>query len=109
MPGAVRVAIELAVFRVRVALVKSAHLIRAFGRRRRSRLFGSHVGLCALSAGRPPEYPNGRSTSSSAGLGVGGLLHLAEHLVEVEAGGLLPLRKFPEGLQEFPDKRLRRH
>src|SRR5215469_12713826 len=28
----------------------------------------------------------------AAGLGVGGLLHLAEHLVEVEAGGLLALR-----------------
>src|SRR5215470_15865246 len=40
---------------------------------------------------RPPET-RATAISSSAGLGVGGLLHLAEHLVEVEAGGLLSLR-----------------
>ena len=40
---------------------------------------------------------------------MGGFLYLPEYLVEVEAGGLLALRIFPEGLQEFPDKGLRRH
>jgi hypothetical protein len=34
------------------------------------------------------------------------LLHLLEHLIEVEAGSLLALWIFSEGLQEFPDERL---
>src|SRR6516162_5451537 len=46
---------------------------------------------------------------TATGLGVGALLHLPEYFVEVEAGGLLALRVVPEGLQEFPDKGLRRH
>src|SRR5262249_25157500 len=50
-----------------------------------------------------------RLGSGEPRLGMGALLHLAEHVVEVEAGGLLALRVFPEGLQEFPDKGLRRH
>src|SRR5262249_54087224 len=45
----------------------------------------------------------------TAGSGVGALLHLAEHIVEVEAGGLLALRILPERLQVLPDKGLRRH
>src|SRR6516162_9646212 len=55
------------------------------------------------AAGEPERPP----ASGSVGLGVGALLHLLEHL-EVEAGGLLPLRILPECLQEFPDKGLRR-
>ena len=37
------------------------------------------------------------------------LLKPAEHVAEVEAGGLLTLRVVPERLQEFPDIGLRRH
>jgi hypothetical protein len=37
------------------------------------------------------------------------LLQPAEHVVEVEARGLLALRIFPECLQEFADIGLRRH
>src|SRR5262249_11148098 len=41
--------------------------------------------------------------------GVGALLHLPEHIVEVEGGSLLALRILPERLQELPDKGLRRY
>ena len=37
------------------------------------------------------------------------LLQPAEHIVEVEARGLLALRVLPEGGEEFPDVSLRRH
>jgi hypothetical protein len=59
--------------------------------------------------GRPPENPNGRRLSGSAGLCVGSLLHLPEHVVEIKAGRLLALRILPEGGEEFPDVSLRRH
>jgi hypothetical protein len=39
---------------------------------------------------------------------VGSFLDPAQHIVEVEARGLLPLGKFTEGLQELTDKGLRR-
>ena len=40
------------------------------------------------------------------GLGVVSLLHFAEHLVQVEAGGFLTLGVVSEGLQKLPDKGL---
>src|SRR5262249_25002316 len=66
--------------------------------------------LCRfLTPALSPQAGRGGWGRGSAGLGVGALLHLPEHLVEVEASGLLALRVFPECLQEFPDKGLRRH
>src|SRR6516165_3990428 len=50
-----------------------------------------------------------RERAATAGSRVGALLHLAEHVVEVEGGGLLALRILPERLQELPDEGLRRH
>src|ERR1700730_1436404 len=61
-----------------------------------------------LGAGRRTR-PTGTLQSSSAGLRVGSLLHLPEHVVEIEAGRLLALRILPEGGEEFPDVSLRRH
>ena len=59
MPGAVRVAIELAVFRVRVARKKRAPHPRVWQTPAFSSL-REPWGLCALRGARPPEYPNGR-------------------------------------------------
>src|SRR5262249_48641942 len=63
----------------------------------------------APALGGRRSYPNSRPLPGSAGLAVVSLLHFAEHLVQVEAGGFLALRVLPEGLQKFPDKGLRRH
>src|SRR5262245_4553551 len=74
------------------------------------------VAAAILSRLKPACLPGGASarplslpSSRTGGSGVGALLHLAEHIVEVEAGGLLALRILPERLQVLPDKGLRRH
>src|SRR5215831_19866018 len=63
----------------------------------------------APALGGRRSYPNSRPLPGSAGLAVVSLLHFAEHLVQVKAGGFLALRVLPEGLQKFPDKGLRGH
>ena len=124
-PAPIRVPIELAMpievvdrRRIRVALVESAHLVGWIDGRRCSRLFPSHVRLFAPFLHRPLCNRHGAAAGEPErppldpvrlGYEWVALLHLAEHLVEVEAGGLLALRVFPECLQEFPDIGLRRH
>src|SRR5215510_690577 len=80
-------------------------------------MFSSLAEPCKSHCSPPPlptppprlQGREGRASSGTAGSGVGALLHLAEHIVEVEAGGLLALRILPERLQVLPDKGLRRH
>src|SRR5262245_64354984 len=98
-------------------IARAANRIGRIGGRGCSRLLPSHASLIALPSA--PSYPSpgfageGRQgkqeRGGTAGSGVGALLHLAEHIVEVEAGGLLALRILPERLQVLPDKGLRRH
>src|SRR5262249_17373257 len=71
-----------------------------------SRSLRSHASLPALPRPflpLPRVCRGGKAGQAGAGWyrrsGVGALLHLAEHIVEVEAGGLLALRILPERLQ----------
>src|SRR5262249_29313079 len=81
---------------------RAANRIGWIGGRGCSRLLPSHASLIALR--RPFLLPRGlqgregRASSGTTGSGVAALLHLAEHIVEVEAGGLLALRILPERL-----------
>src|SRR5436190_24309678 len=92
--------------RIRVVFVKSSYLTHPIpiitlpSPALRRREGWGQAGRRTRTAVRHPASP---------GLCVGSLLHLAEHFVKVEAGGLLALRIFAEGLQELPDKGLRRH
>src|SRR5215475_7163690 len=95
-------------------IARAANRIGWIGGRGCSRLLPSHASLIALPHPFLPlprglQGREGRASSGITGSGVGALLHLAEHIVEVEAGGLLALRILPERLQVLPDKGLRRH
>src|SRR5262245_59925064 len=77
-------------------IARAANRIGWIGKRGCARLLPSHASLIGL----PPPLPNpppafageGRQGKQewggTAGSGMGALLHLAEHIVEVEAGGL---------------------
>src|SRR5262245_11901150 len=95
---------------------RAANHIGRIGGRGCSRLCrATRVSLPSPAPSNPPPGLQGREgraeheRGGTAGSGVGALLHLAEHIVEVEAGGLLALRILPERLQVLPDKSLRRH
>src|SRR5262249_23543057 len=97
-------------------IARAANRIGRIGGRGCSRLLPSHASLTALPRPflpLPRVCRGGKAGQAGAGWyrrsGVGALLHLAEHIVEVEAGGLLALRILPERLQVLPDKGLRRH
>src|SRR5262245_53598366 len=69
----------------------------------------SSIDRSSQSHPAPAGGPDRRPSLRLGGLRVFVLLEASQHLVEVEAGGLLALRIFPEGLQEVADIRLRRH
>src|SRR5438270_13802239 len=78
----------------------------------RSAARGSAIPASSSLATEPSavrDDPTGARQSGSAGLRVASLLHLPEHVVEIEAGRLVPLRILPDGSKEFPNVTLARH
>src|SRR5262245_65412299 len=92
---------SLNVCRIGAMIACAANRIGWIGGRGCSRLLPSHASLIALPRSFLPlprglQGREGRASSGITGSGVGALLHLAEHIVEVEAGGLLALRILPD-------------